>query len=340
MRLISSMKRACYLAVSLCLVVISSATLEVKAADFYGGKTVKLIVGMPPGGGVDAYARLLQHHIVRFLPGSPAIVVQNMPGAGSLRAVQSMAAAPDDGTTIVTFTSTLLVDSVLNPDQIKVDFRDFHFIGNISEDTRVCYIRKNFGPSSFADLSKGKEVIFGATAASQPEASMLRNVLGVKMKIVMGYAGSADKRLALEKDEVDGDCGGWTSLPPHWKTPDGLVNIFLRVSPTLLGGMDPSIPFGGDLIKDTNMRRIFDFLTAPTRIGRPFMVKGNIPAEQLALLRGAFDKTMVDSEFLAEARRMDMTVTPMVGAEVDKEIYALYTTPPALIGRAKQLTAP
>lgn len=318
---------------------VSGLPDEAIADDFFSGKTVRLIVGMPPGGGVDAYARLLQRHIVRYLPGNPAIVAQNMPGAGSLRSVQSLATVPDDGTTIVTFTSTLLTDSVLNADQIKVDFRDFRFIGNVSEDTRVCYVRTGFGPSSLADLTKDKVVVFGATTASQPEASMIKNVLGVNMKIVMGYAGSADKRLALEKGEVDGDCGGWTSLPPSWRSPGAPVNVFVRVSPTLLPGMDGTVPFAGNVIKDTDMRRIFEFLTAPTRLGRPFMVKGKVPASQLALLRAAFDKTMADPEFLAEAKKMDLTVTPTGGADVDRQIGELYATPPALIARAKQLTA-
>lgn len=334
-----SPKHLPFLSMLSCTGLLASAPTALMAADFFSGKTVKLVVGMPPGGGVDAYARLLQRHIVRYIPGTPAFVAQNIPGAGSLRSVQSMATVPDDATTIATFASTLLTDSVLNPDQTKVDFRDFRFVGNVSEDTRVCYVRRGFGPNSFADLTKNKEVIFGATAASQPEASMLRNVLGVKMKIVVGYAGSADKRLALEKGEVDGDCGGWTSLPASWKSVDGPVNVFMRVSPTLLPGMDASIPFGGDLIKDADTRRIFDFLTAPTRIGRPFMVKGKTPTDQLTVLRTAFDKTMADPEFLAEANRMELTVTPMGGAEVDRQIAELYATPAELISRAKQLTA-
>lgn len=317
----------------------AAAPANVCADDYFSGKTVKIVIGMPPGGGVDAYGRLLQRHLPRHLTGSPTIVAQNMPGAGSLRSVQSLAAVPDDGTTIATFTSTLLTDSVLNAEKIKVDFRDFRFIGNVSEDTRVCYVRAGFGTSSLAEMSKDKVVIFGATTASQPEASMIKNVLGVNMKIVMGYAGSADKRLALEKGEVDGDCGGWTSLPASWRAPDGPVRVFVRVSKTLLPGMDSSIPYAGDAIKDADLRRIFEFLTAPTRLGRPFMVKGKVPAKQLALLRAAFDKTMTDPEFLAEAAKMDLTVTPTSAAEVDRQIAELYATPPALIARAKQLTA-
>ena len=103
--------------------------------------------------------------------------------------------------------------------------------------------------------------------------------------------------------------------------------------------MDGTVPFAGNVIKDTDMRRIFEFLTAPTRLGRPFMVKGKVPASQLALLRAAFDKTMADPEFLAEAKKMDLTVTPTGGADVDRQIGELYATPPALIARAKQLTA-
>ena len=312
-------------------------TSGAQAADAFAGKSLKLVVGMPPGGGADAYARLLQRHIVRHLPGKPSIVVQNMPGAGSLRSVQFMATVPDDATTIATFTSTLLVDSLLSPEQSKVDFRAFHFIGNISEDTRVCYIRAGFGPATLADLRGGKPFIFGATTASLPEALMVRNLIDLNMRIVRGYAGSADKRLALEKGEVDADCGGWTSIPPGWKA-QRVVTVFLRVSPAVLPGMDPAVPFGGDLVKSADDRRIFEFLTAYTRIGRPFMVKRNVPPEQLQALRTAFDAAVADPELKADAERMEMTVLPMSGAEVDRQIAQMYDTPRALIERARALT--
>lgn len=325
------------------LAVLATGTLggtlsgRAQAADPFAGKSLKVVVGMPPGGGVDAYARLIQRHIVRHLPSKPAVVVQHMPGAGSLRAVQFMSSVPDDATTIVTFTSTLLVDSLLSPGQTKVDFRDFRFIGNVSEDTRVCYIRQSYGPGSMAELMKGREFVFAATTASLPEALMVRNLLGLNMRIVRGYAGSADKRLALEKGEADADCGGWTSMPPDWRA-GKVVNTFVRVSPALLPGMDMSIPFGGDLVKSQQDRRIYDFLTAYTRIGRPFMVKRSVPADQLQALRAAFDASMVDPELKAEAAKMDLTVMPMSGAEVDRQIEQMYANPPELIARARALT--
>ena len=309
-----------------------------KAAELYHGQSIKIVIGMPPGGGVDAYARLLQRHMPRYLPGVSNFVAQNMPGAGSLRAVQALNAAPNDGTTIVTFSSTLLTDSILTPEQVKVDFRKFRFLGNVSEDTRVCWVRTGFNTTSIHDMRGSKEVIFGATTASQPEVSMLRNVMQLNMKIVTGYAGSADKRLALEKGEIDGDCGGWTSIPALWRNNDGPVRIFLRMSPTLLPGMDKKIPFAGDLIQSQDMLKIFNFLTAPTRIGRPFLVKETVPKNELVLLRKAFDQTMIDPEFIAEATKMELTVAPVGGAEIDRQILDLYKTPPRLIEQARQLT--
>ena len=308
------------------------------ASDVFQGKGLKLIVGMPPGGGVDAYARLLQRHMTQHLTGKPSIVVQHMPGAGSLRAVQYMATAPNDATTIVTFTSTLIVDSVLSPEQSKVNLREFSFIGNASEDTRVCYVRAGIGTGNIAELRK-REIIFGVTTASQPEASMIRNLLGLNMRLVRGYAGSADKRLALEKAEIDGDCAGWTSLPLDWKTGGKVINVFVRVSPALLPGMDPAIPYGGDVLASAEDRRLFEFLTAPTRLGRPFMVKRNSPPEQIAALRAAFDAAVKDPELLAEAAKMEMTISPISGPEVDRQIGELYDAPPELVARAKTITA-
>jgi tripartite-type tricarboxylate transporter receptor subunit TctC len=307
------------------------------ASELYKGQTIKVIIGMPPGGGVDAYGRLLQRHMPRYLPSVSGFVAQNMPGAGSLRAIQALHATPDDGTTIVTFSSTLLTDSILNPDQIKVDFRKFRFLGNISEDTRVCWVRKAFNKTSIQDMRGPREVIFGATTASQPEVSMIRNVMQLNMKIVTGYAGSADKRLAVEKGEIDGDCGGWTSIPALWRSDDGPVRIFLRMSPTLLTGMNRSIPYAGDLIEDQDMLKIFNFLTAPTRIGRPFLVKEMIPKDDLASLRKAFDQMVVDAEFVAEALKMELTVTPATGTDIDRQIEELYSTPTRLVEQARQI---
>jgi tripartite-type tricarboxylate transporter receptor subunit TctC len=303
------------------------------------GKSLKLIVGMPPGGGVDAYARLVQRHLGRFFPGAPSIVVQNMPGAGSLRAVMAVASAPDDGTTIGTFSSSLITEAVAQPERVKVDFRTFAFIGNVSEDIRVCHVRAGLGVRSWSDLLARDQVVFGATApgtSGNIDTAMLRNLFGVKLKQVQGYAGSADKRLALEKGEIDGDCGGWTSIPQDWLR-TGKINVVVRLSPTLLPGIDRDVPFGGDLLREERDRRVYDFLTAPERLGRLFMVSAKSPADRISAFRTAFDLMVIDRAFLAEAEKSALTVTPMSGAEVDRRIAELYATPSDVVARARTI---
>jgi len=320
--------------------VLASAQISVKAETarpFFSGKTIKIIVGMPPGGGVDAYARLVQRHLGRLVQGAPAIVVQNMPGAGSLRSVVALVNSPHDGTVIGTFSSSLITEAISAPERVKVDFRSFAFIGNVSEDIRVCYIRSASGVRSWQDLLARDQIIFGATApgtSGNIDAAMLRNLFGVKLKQVQGYAGSADKRLALEKGEIDGDCGGWTSIPQDWLR-DRKINVLIRLSPTLSAGMDPDVPFGGDLLRDERDRKIYNFLIAPERLGRLFMVPAQVPADRVAALRAAFDLMVTDAAFLAEAQKFGLTVTPMTGGDVDRQVAELYATPADLVARAR-----
>jgi tripartite-type tricarboxylate transporter receptor subunit TctC len=305
----------------------------------FSDKTVKIIVGMPPGGGVDGYARLVQRHLARFLPGAPAIIVQNMPGAGSLRSVMALANSPEQGTAIGTFSSSLITEAITHPERVKIDFRGFAFIGNVSEDIRVCYLRRALGVRTWPELKAREQIIFGATASGTSgniDTAMLRRLFGVRLKQVQGYAGSADKRLALEKGEIDGDCGGFTSIPEDWLR-TGKITVMVRLSPTVLPGLDGHVPFGGDLLGDARDRMVYDFLTAPERLGRLFMVPANIPGDRVTALRGAFDAMVADPAFLAEARKFALAVTPMPGVEVDRRIAELYAAPPDLVALARTI---
>jgi hypothetical protein len=165
---------------------------------------------------------------------------------------------------------------------------------------------------------------------------MLRNLFGVRLKQVQGYAGSADKRLALEKGEIDGDCGGWTSIPEDWVR-SSKINVILRLSPMLVAGMDRDVPFGGDLLVNDRDRKVYDFLTAPARLGRLFIMPGKVAPDRLAALRTAFDVMVADAAFLAEAQRSGLTVTPMTGSAVDREIAELYATPAGILARARSI---
>jgi tripartite-type tricarboxylate transporter receptor subunit TctC len=328
---------------------LAAATLvpqpEAKAADarpFYAGKTLTIVVGLPPGGGGDAYARLVQRYLPQRIPGRPAIVVQNLPGAGSLKAVVYLnATAPGDGTVLATFSSALIDEAMTAPARVNVDFRSYQWIGNVSEDVRVCYVWGASGVKNWQDMlaPRPKELFMGATApgtAGTADTAMLQNLFGVKLRQVQGYSGSADKRLAVERREIDGDCGGWTQMPEEWLR-DKKVNIVVRLSPTLVAGMDASVPFGGDLVKTPRDRQLYDFLTAPERLGRLFMVSGKVPADRVAVLRTAFDAMVADPTFRAEAQRMKLLVTPMTGAEVTRRIAELYATPADVVTRAKAI---
>ena len=260
------------------LALAASAPMSAQAETaLFGGKTIKIIVGMPPGGGVDSYARLVQRHLGRFLSGSAG-------DRGAEHAGRRLAAIGDGAGELArgrhrhAFSSALLTEAISMPERVKVDFRSFASIGNVSEDIRICYTRGALGVRSWSDLLAREQVVFGATApgtSGNVDTAMLRNLFGVKLKQVQGYAGSADKRLALEKGEIDGDCGGWTSIPEDWLR-SGKINAVLRLSPTLVAGMDRDVPFGGDLLVNERDRKIYDFLTAPERLGRLFMVPAQV----------------------------------------------------------------
>jgi tripartite-type tricarboxylate transporter receptor subunit TctC len=308
---------------------------------FYAGKTLNLIVGEPPGGGSDAYARLLSRHLGRHIPGAPAIIVQNMPGAGTLKAVMYInTTAPTDGTVMATFSSALIEQALTTPQRVRADFRNYGWIGNISEDVRICYVWGASGVKNFQEmLARPKPLFWGATApgtAGNADSAMLQNLFGVKIRAVQGYAGSADKRLAVERREIDGDCGGWTSVPEDWLR-DRKINVVVRLSPTLVAGLDKLVPFGGDLVKDVRERRLYDFLTAPERLGRLFMVSNKVPADRVAALRAGFDAMVADPAFRGEADRMRLLVTPMKGDEVARHIAELYTAPPDVVAKAKTI---
>jgi tripartite-type tricarboxylate transporter receptor subunit TctC len=333
-----SLRRFLCAAALLALCAPASHAQDVKT--FYTGKTIRLFVGLPPGGGADAYARLVQRHLGRFVPGTPQIVAQNMPGAGTLRSVIALNSSPDDGTAMVHFSSALLTEAITAPDKVKLDFRTFSFIGNVSEDVRVCYVRSATGIRNWNGMLAASLVVFGATApgtAGNVDTSMLRNLFGVKLKQVQGYAGSADKRLAIERGEIDGDCGGWTSVPEDWLR-DGRISVVIRLSPTLVAGMDRNVSWGGDLTKTPNDRRVYDFLVAPERLGRLFMTQGKVPQDRVTALRTAFDAMVADAEFLADAEKMKLLVTPMTGDVVTRHIAELYATPADLVARAKAIT--
>ena len=311
------------------------------AASFYKGKQVRVVVGFSPGGGYDIYARLLARYLGKHIPGNPTVVVQNMPGAASLKSVQYQGAgAPTDGTLIVTFNPGLLTQSLTAPEKVPVKFLDYSWIGNISEDFRVCFTWNATGIKSWQDFVARPKVTFGNTGVGTSayiDDRILSELFGVKLQAVMGYPGSADKRIAIERGELDGDCGSWTSMPEDWLR-DKKVTLLIRFSHTLAPGMPADLPYAGDVLADPKKKPLFGLLTAGALIGRAYISPRGMPPDRLAALRTAFDATMKDPDFLVDAARGHLSVTPMTGPEVERALSELGRTPADVIAAAREIS--
>ena len=323
------------------LILFSGTAYAQDVAGFYSGKTLRIVVGFSAGGGYDQYARLLARHVGRHIPGNPAVVVQNMPGSASLKSVQYLdAGAPADGTLITTFNPGLISQSITTPDKVPVKFLDYAWVGNISEDFRVCYTWNASGVKTWQEFLRKDNLRFGNTGVGTSayiDNRMLVELLGAKIHQVQGYPGSADKRLAIERGELDGDCGSWTSLPEEWLK-EKKITLLVRFSRTRLPDMPESMSYVADLLTDAKKKETFNLLTAGALIGRPFIAPRATPPDRLAALRKAFDATVKDPEFLADAEKQRMTVLPMTGPEVEVAIKKLYQTPPDVVAAAKNIT--
>src|SRR5262245_19201 len=252
-------------------VIALSASLATSAAAqdpaaFYRGKTVRIVVGFSAGGGYDIYARVLAKHFARHIPGQPTVIVQNVPGAASLKSVQLLGAgAPTDGTLVTTFNPGLITQSVTAPEKIGgVNFLDYAWIGNVSEDFRVCYTWNGTGIKTWQELLARSKLNFGNTGVGTSaylDNRILSELFGVKLNMVKGYPGSADKRIAIERGELDGDCGSWTSMPFDWLQ-EGKITVQVRYSKTLIPGMPPNAPYARDLLTDSKKQQTYDLLTS------------------------------------------------------------------------------
>jgi len=311
------------------------------AADFFRGKTIRVIVGFSGGGGYDQYARLYVRHAGSRTPGAPTYVVQNMPGAASLKSVVYLEqGAPADGTAIATFNPGLISQSLTIPEKVNIDFRRFSWIGNISEDFRICFIWGAKSIKTFDQVKASGEIVFGTTGVGTSayiEGRMLEEIFGVKLRQVQGYPGSADKRIAIERGELDGDCGSWTSLPDDWVR-DRKINLFVRFSRNLTPDMPKDLIYAGSLISDQETKATYDLLMSGAEIGRPYIGPLNLPRDRLEALRAAFNATMKDPEFLADAQRQRLEVNPQTGEEVAEQIAQIYKTPSAAIKRARTIS--
>jgi len=310
------------------------------AQDFYKGKTVTIVVGFSPGGGYDVNARAVARHLAAHIPGNPNIIVQNMPGAGSLTSVRYLDVnAAKDGTVMTVFNPGLVTQSIIAPEKVLLDFRKYAWIGVVTPDFRVCY---GFGPNgvkSWDDMMGRKQFVLGSTARGSGNyinGATLREVFHAPIKQILGFPGSADQRLAIERGELDGDCGSYSSIPIEWIR-DARAHPFVRFADRRPPEIPESAVSIGTFAKTEEQRQILDVLDASDEVGRPFIMSKQVPADRIAIIRKAFDETMKDKAFLAEMEAQQLPINPLIGEEAEAVVAKMMSAPPAIVAKAKAI---
>jgi tripartite-type tricarboxylate transporter receptor subunit TctC len=307
-------------------------------------KPVTIYVAGTAGGGIDLYARVVGRHLGRHIPGNPAVNVQLMPGAGGIRAANFLAEqAPRDGTAITTFAGGPILEPLIGARNPGYDMSQFTFVGAVTKDVSVCVAWGATRFKTIEDVRKSQMVVAGTGTGSETDTwpVILNDVLGTRFKVVTGYLGSQETMVAIERGEADGRCGlSYSSLKsakPDWlrdKKVNLLVQIALEKGSELAG-----VPLIFDLVSKEEDRAMLALLVGPTAMARPFAAPPGVPAATATLLRRAFDATMKDPEFLAEAGKMQAEVLPSTGEAVQQLVSRIYATPRLVVERAKKLLA-
>ena len=312
-------------------------------ADFYKGKNISLAISFSPGGGYDLYARTLARHIGKHIPGNPQIVPQNMPGAGGLRVAQYFyQAAPKDGLMFGTFTRMAGIAPLFDPAQ-NYDSAKLTWLGAITDAVSVC-ITWHTSPVKTWDDFLVKPVTLGGTGAGGEIdifTNLYKNVFGANIKLVSGYPGTAEIMLAMERGELDGVCGiDWTTIKTQrqrWIT-EKQINVIVqsafRKDPDL-----PNVPLIMELTKDPEKLQILKLFVSAHEFARPYAAPPGIPADRAAALIAAFDATTKDPDFLAETAKLQMEVAPVSGKKLADMLAELYTTPEAVLTKARAAIA-
>ncbi len=327
-------------AVSVFALAAATVASPAAAQDFYKGKTLTIVVGFTAGGGFDINARLLARYIGRHIPGNPTVVVQNMPGAGSLTSVRYLdTSAPKDGTVIDIFNFGNIGDSKMAPERVSIDFRKFNWIGSISQDLSICYVWHTFGPKTLDELKARPVVHMGLTGigtSSDVNQRILKNIFGVKLQQVPGYPGSAEERIAIERGELDGDCGAWSSIPETWVEQHKIVPV-IRSAPVEPPDLPKGVPYSVEIAPSNRDRAIIKLLVASGQVGRPFIASAAVPTERVRILRDAFNATVKDPQFIAELQKLRLPHSPKTGEEALKVIEDIYATPDNIVQAAKKV---
>ena len=329
-------------AVVLTVITTISTAYAQTPAEFYKGRNIELYIGYSVGGGYDLYARVLARHIGKHIPGNPTVVPKNMEGAGSLRLANWLAkVAPKDGSVFGTVSRGVPFDPLLGLPGTQFNGTDFSWIGSANNEVSIC---ASWGTSKITKIEDvfTTQMVIGGTGPSDDTVQfprVLNGVLGTKLKIITGYPGGNDVVLAMERGEVEGRCGwSWSTIVAthgDWikeKKIHLLLQLALEKHPDL-----PNVPLIADMAKTTEQKQIIKLIFARQVVGRPYIAPPGIPKDRLAALRKAFMDTMVDKDFLADAEKSKIEISPVPGDKVESLVKEVYETPADVAQKAAAL---
>lgn len=334
-----------FLAIATTIVTGAPAAKADAVADFYKGKSVNIVVGHEVGTGFDVYSRVLIRHMGRYIPGNPNMIVQNMLGASGVTSANWLYnVAPKDGTVMATFAQTVPLEPLFGNQSARYEASRMVWIGNMESSIAICGVTKASGIQSFDDMRK-REVLMGATGATGPlvkSALAVKNLLGAQIRVIGGYKGSADVKLAMNRGEVQGICGlPWSTVKSFWKTEleAGDFKPIIQISGEKSSEIG-DIPHARDFVKTERDRALSGLLFGVQELGRVYAAPPETPVERVAALRKAFMDTMADKEFLSDATKTGIDIIPMNGEVLTRMWAEFLSTPPAIVEEAKKATTP
>ncbi len=320
--------------------LLVAAILSAGAAPYYQGKQVVMVVASGAGGGYDTYARALVRYMTKYIPGNPAIVAKNVPGAGGLIAANSLYNATlPDGLTFAALTNGAAMDPLFGETAARFDARKFNWLGSMGKLENICVTRP--GAITSIEQARTREVTVAASGATGNSAIMpkiINRFLHTKFKVIGGYTEGSGVALALERGEVDGVCGmSYSTLKtthPDWFR-DHRVNVILQIGLNKLKEL-PNVPSVLDLVSGHD-RDVLELILIRQEMGRPFALPPGVSADRIAALRRAFDATLKDPGFTAEAQKLNLELDPLTGEEIAGLLQKAYGAPKAVIAEAAEL---
>ena len=338
-------------AAAVALIGMTSVPVTAQAQDFYKGKQIRLIIGYGTGGGYDSYARLLTKHMGKHIPGNPSVVPQNMPGAGSTLAANHIYnLAPKDGTAFGTFARALPLAGILDPNSPQIKFKpeQFSWIGSSSsykDDAYILLVRAEMPIKTVSDIrgDNAKQMIMAATNAGSTSYDVpvqLLEVLGLKLKIIHGYPDGSAMSLAIERKEADGRMIGLSAIQatqPDWLGPNGFMRPLLQFGRRTRHELVKDIPMARELATSKEDLALIEMLEMPFFLARPYAAPPDVPKERTAILMKAFMETHKDKDYLADAKKQKIDVSPIDGNDIRDMLVRMTDISPVVTARYKKI---